>query len=261
MILQPRDRQLFEELGLMRVLDREQAKIVAGFHSTTRANTRLLKLTRAGLLRRFFLGTDGVGRKALYALSRKGALLAGVPLRGPQRRADERIFADYFIEHQLTINEIYCTLKFGALPDGVSFTRWLAFYEPLTAGCRLIPDGYVELATPTGTLAAFVEIDLGHERGPVWKEKVRNYLQYALSGDCERQFGQSRFRVLVIGATERKLQSIRKVAGELTDKIFWFRSLPSIREHGFFASRWLRPRSDELVPFEKTQNTSTEKSL
>src|ERR1035438_1909447 len=65
MIVQPRDLQLLRELGVMRVLDREQARIVAGFQSTTRANTRLLALTRAGLLRRFFLGSGG-GRKALY---------------------------------------------------------------------------------------------------------------------------------------------------------------------------------------------------
>ena len=55
------------ELAVMRVVDREQAKIVAGFGSTTRANARLLALTRAGLLRRFFLGTTGAGQKALYA--------------------------------------------------------------------------------------------------------------------------------------------------------------------------------------------------
>ena len=37
-----------DELAVMRVIDREQAKVVAGFGSTTRANARLLKLTRAG---------------------------------------------------------------------------------------------------------------------------------------------------------------------------------------------------------------------
>jgi hypothetical protein len=262
MILQPRDRQLLEELSTMRVLDREQAKIVAGFHSTTRANARLLKLTQARLLRRFFLGTDGAGRKALYALSRKGAFVADVPYRSPQRRVDERVFADYFIEHQLTINEIYCSLKFGeTFPEGVSFGRWLVFHEPLGAGCRLIPDGYVELVTPAGTLAGFLEIDLGHERGPVWKEKVRNYLQYALSGDCERQFGQNRFRVVVITTTERKLQSIRKLTAALTDKIFWFGSLPSIREQGFFTAQWLRPRGDDPVSFVTNHNISVERSL
>ena len=61
LILQPRDLHLLREVAEMRVLDREQAKIVAGFGSTTRANTRLLALVRAGLLRRFFLGTGGGG--------------------------------------------------------------------------------------------------------------------------------------------------------------------------------------------------------
>src|ERR1039458_886835 len=56
-VLQARDWQLLQELAVMRVVDREQAKIVAGFGSTTRANVRLLALTRAGLLRRFFLGS------------------------------------------------------------------------------------------------------------------------------------------------------------------------------------------------------------
>jgi hypothetical protein len=65
LVLQPRDRRLLEELATMRVVDREQAKIVAGFGSTTRANTRLLALSRAGLLRRCFLGTTAGGSKAL----------------------------------------------------------------------------------------------------------------------------------------------------------------------------------------------------
>src|ERR1700722_11132497 len=72
-VIQERDRQLLRELAVMRVIDREQAKGVAGFGSTHRANTRLLHLTKAGLLRRFFLGTKGGGQKALYALSRNGA--------------------------------------------------------------------------------------------------------------------------------------------------------------------------------------------
>ena len=57
LMVQARDLTLFKELAVMRVVDREAAKIVAGFGSTTRANTRLLALTRAGLLRRFFIGS------------------------------------------------------------------------------------------------------------------------------------------------------------------------------------------------------------
>jgi Replication-relaxation len=241
LVVQPRDMKLLGELAVMRVVDREQAKIVAGFGSTTRANVRLLALTRVGLLRRFFLGS----RKSLYALSEKGAQLADVPLRGPRRKADETLVADFFIEHQLAINNVYCALKFGAIPVvGVSFRRWLAFYEPITKNVRLIPDGYVELATQREALAAFLEVDLGHERGPVWKEKPKNYLQLALSGEFEQHFDLNRFRVLVLANSERRMHSLRKTVGAITQKIFWFATLEAVRDRGFFAPVWYRPTSE-----------------
>jgi hypothetical protein len=249
MVIQERDRNLLRELAVMRVIDREQAKIVAGFGSTTRANVRLLLLTRAGLLRRFFLGTSGGGKKALYALSAKGAQIVGVPLRGPRRRKDESLATDVFVQHQLIVNQIYCALKYGALPvEEVTFRRWIAFHQPLASGLRLIPDGYVELSNSAGIVAMFLEVDLGNESLTVWKEKIRNYLQFALSGECERQFGQSRFRVLVLANSERRLLSIRKAVSSATDKIFWFASLESIIRDGLFASVWLRPKGDERQP-------------
>jgi hypothetical protein len=183
-ILQDRDRHLLCELAVMRVIDREQAKCIAGFRSTTRANSRLLSLTRTGLLRRFFLGTKGGGQKALYALSPTGAKLVEVPFRGPRRAHDEILVADFFVSHQLSINEINCLLKYRpiSIPE-TKFLRWLSFYEPLEPSTRLIPDGYVEIRAPHKTLAAFVEVDLGHEGLSVWKAKVQTYLRYAVSGN------------------------------------------------------------------------------
>jgi hypothetical protein len=249
MVIQERDRHLLRELAVMRVIDREQAKIVAGFGSTTRANVRLLLLTRAGLLRRFFLGTSGGGKRALYALSAKGAQLVDVPLRGPRRRKDESLATDVFVQHQLVVNQVYCSLKYRAIPvAGVTFRRWIAFHQPLTSGLRLIPDGYVELTTAAGIVAMFLEVDLGNESLTVWKEKVRNYLQFALSGECERQFRQSRFRVLVLANSKRRLLSIRKAVAPSTDKIFWFASLESINRNGLFAPLWLRPKGEEWLP-------------
>src|SRR5262245_58423572 len=112
LVIQERDRQLLREISVMRVVDREQAKIVAGFGSTTRANARLLGLTRHGVLRRFFQGTTAGGAKALYAISEKGARLAGVPETGPRRAQDRSVVADFFIQHQLAINDVYCALKY-----------------------------------------------------------------------------------------------------------------------------------------------------
>jgi hypothetical protein len=245
LVIQERDRQLLREMAIMRVIDREQARVIAGFGSVTRVNTRLLRLTRAGLLRRFSLGTTAGGQKALYALSAKSAQLLDVPLRGPQRRANEVLAADYFIEHQLAINELYCRLKYRLRPaPGISFRRWETFFATIAPSLRLIPDGYVEFAVPSGTLACFLEVDLGHERGGVWKQKIANYLSFALGDPLEGQHLHRPFRVLVLAPSERRLSSIRKAVAARTQKIFWFATLEATHQNGFFAPIWLRPTSE-----------------
>jgi protein involved in plasmid replication-relaxation len=252
-IVQERDRRLLRELPILRVIDREQAKLVAGFHSTTRANVRLLGLTRAGFLKRFFLGTAAAGRKALYSLSAKGAELVQVPLRGPRRRKDETLVADFFIEHQLTVNRLYCQLKFSPIPiPSVTFLAWKSFDQPIVEGLHLIPDGYVELATSSGPITAFVEVDLGHESLRIWKDKIRNYLQLAMSGEYGRRFARNHFRVCVIAQSERRAHSIRKVVAPLTEKLFWFASIDCVEEKGFFSSVWFRPRGEEQQGFIQT---------
>jgi len=243
MILQPRDLHLLRELSVMRVTDRDQARIVAGFGSLTRINTRLLALTRAGLLKRFFLGSGG-GRRAVYTLSSKGAAAADVPLRGPRRPQDALLVADYFVRHQLTVNGIYCALKYRSVPTPLRFQRWLDFIEPIAAGLPLIPDGYVEMATPNGISACFLEVDLGHESQAIWKRKTANYLQLALSGQFAKRFGQDRFRVLVLANSERRLHSIRKTVAEATQKIFWFATLERAGQE-FFGPIWLRPADSQ----------------
>jgi hypothetical protein len=234
---------------MLRVIDREMVKKAGGFGSTTRVNFRLLKLVEAGLLRRFFLGTAEGHRQALYSLSAKGAELAEVPFRGLQRPMDSTLVADSFVQHQMAINEIHLALKHGPLPVGVTFRRWIGFFEPLTANLRLIPDGYVEFATPVGTVAAFLEIDLGQESLKVWRGKIQNYLRLALSGETERRFGQPRFRVLVLATSERRLNNIRAVVAGTTEKIFWFAALAAVRGDGFFRPVWQRPKGNQPQPF------------
>src|SRR5207245_4557 len=136
-IIQERDRHLLKELATFRVIDREQAKIIGRFNSTTRVNTRLLALTRAGLLRRFFLGASVSSKKAVYSLSLKGAVLVGTTVRGPRRPNDGLLVADFFVLHQLAINDIYCVLKCASANSRISFVRWLSFHEPLAQNLRL----------------------------------------------------------------------------------------------------------------------------
>jgi hypothetical protein len=246
MVLQSRDRHLLQELAVMRVIDREQAKCVAGFGSTTRVNSRLLALTRAGLLRRFFIGFDAVGKKALYTLSPKGAAFTGTSNQGVRRRRDELSVADIFVSHQLKINEIYCLLKYRPIPvPETKFVQWVSFSEPLASGSALIPDGYVEIATGRDFVAAFLEVDLGHESRSVWRTKVESYLRYAVSGDFTKQRNQPQFRTLVVTNSERRTNSLRIATRELTEKIFWFTNFDLIGREGIWSPIWQRLKNDE----------------
>jgi hypothetical protein len=247
MLVQLRDLGFLRLLATLGVVDRDLFMLVAGFHSITRANTRLLQLVRAGLLRRFFLGTGG-GRKALYALSPKGAFLAAVPYRGPRRKKEETLLADYYVQHQLTVNRIYAALAHRPVPvPGVSYGIWLSFYESITPNHRLIPDGYVELTTSAGKLCAFVEVDLGNEGLAVWREKALNYRAFALSGEFAERFHEERFRVLVLVNSERRLKSIRKTVAAVTEKVFWFATLESVNNN-LFAPVWYRAGDDQPRP-------------
>jgi hypothetical protein len=244
LVVQQRDRDFIRELATLRVIDHEQAKVVAGFGSTSRANKRLLKLTRAGLLHRFFLGSGG-GRKALYSLSQKGAQLVGVPFRGIHRPQGAVLVADFFLEHQLQLNSILIALKFWKIPQhGVTLHRSMTFSEPVSPELRLIPDGYIEFVSPQGIVAAFLELDLGNEGLKVWREKTRKYLDLAISGTYRRNFGRDRFRVLVIANSSRRAESLRKTVAAVTEKIFRFAIIEDARAR-FFEPIWRKPASGQ----------------
>jgi len=251
-ILQQRDLHLFGELAVMRVIDREQAILVGGFHSVTRVNTRLLALARAGLLRRFFLGSGG-GRKAIYALTRKSSLLIGAPYRGPRRAQGEILAADNFVSHQLTVNNLYCSLKYRPIPiPYVKFHAWRAFFHPILPELSLIPDGYVEFVVNSRIVPCFIEVDLGNESMGIWKEKAQKYVALSLSEKFAKQFGHEGFGVLVLVNSERRLQTIRKAVASVTDKLFRFATLESVSE-GIFGSVWCRPTDGTTKSlFEKT---------
>jgi hypothetical protein len=243
-ILQPRDLCLFRELSVLSVADHAQTMIVAGFGSISRANRRLRQLTGAGFLRRFFLGSGG-GRKALYSLSERGAHVIGVPMRGLRRPQGALLAADYFIEHQLQVNSIYCKVKFEPVPvHGIAFARWIAFHESISPELKLRPDGYVEFSSPWGIDPLFLEVDLGTESLGIWKEKTRKYLDLALSGTFRGSLGHERFRVLVVVNSERRLESLRKPIRAVTEKIFRFATLDVARAR-FFEPVWRRPDGNQ----------------
>jgi Replication-relaxation len=245
-VLQDRDRHLLSELAVMRIIDREMTKIVAGFGSTTQVSLRLLELTRAGLLRRFFVGTIGSGRKAMYTLSPKGSEIVSARLGGINRPEGKLVSGDRFVEHQTGINEVYLAVKYSLVPNGnVRLARWHIFRQSISEAIKLSPDGYFEITSAQGTRAMFLEVDLGTEALSVWKQKTAYYLQLAFSGEFAKRFRQLQFRVLVVANSERRLANIRSGVAKSTDKIFWFATLDNIKREGIWSPIWLRPTADQ----------------
>ncbi|HZU31280.1 MAG TPA: replication-relaxation family protein [Candidatus Angelobacter sp.] len=238
-----------KELATAKVIDREQAKKIAGFKSTTRANDRLLKLTRASLLRRFFLGTRAGGTKAIYSLSTKGAQIAEVDGRLIQRKSNSLLIGDLFVEHQLAVNSVWIQAKFTPVPVAdVQFSRWLIFPSALSKSTPLMPDGYFELKSTSGMYCLFCEVDRGTESLKVWSRKISLYLQLAANGEFQTLFKQSRFRVLVAVLSERRLNILRRTTALHTEKVFWFATLEEINNKGLFAPIWKRPVGEQKVP-------------
>lgn len=249
LILQDRDRQLLYELTTMRVVDREQAKLVCGFSSNSRANKRLLALTRAGFLRRFFTGTIAGGRRAIYTQTAKGANAAQTPNRQIRRSSNLTVIGDALLEHQQGINSVFLTVKYLPLPNGITFERWMTFRAPLSDVARLVPDGYFDVHSTDRLFPNFVEVDRGTEPLRIWRQKVEAYLQLALTGEFARLFGQAQFRVLVLTHSLRRMQHLRRTTASSTNKIFWFATFDFINRDGFWSHVWLRPEGDRKHSF------------
>ncbi len=246
-VLQDRDRQLLTDLGVMRIMDRDAARIIGRFVTIRRANRRLLLLTRAGLLRRFFVGSVAHGRKAVYTLSAKGAALVNAKLGGIQRPFGRLVVGDAFVEHQSGINEIYLALRYRPIPlTGVRLLRWHTFRQPISDLIKLTPDGYFEIGDTGSVRPMFLEIDFGTEALSVWQQKVGSYLQLAMSGEFPKRFRQPQFRVLVVASSDRRLQNIRATVLKSTDKIFWFTTFENIHRDSLWSAVWLRPAGDQL---------------
>ena len=248
-VLTSRDLFLLRTLVVTRVLESEQVQIIGGFGSVRRTNRRLLKLVRAGMLRRWFVGTRGGGQKAIYGLSPTGTRLIDQPAHGLITwKQDALITTSQFLTHQQAINRVYLSARFRLLVEGSSCTKWQAFREPLSDSIPLVPDAYLEIAKDGVVYPMFLEVDCGTESSTVWKKKAQLYLQLAIAKEFEQMFDRTRLRILIVFSSDRRLNAIRRVIAERTEKLFWFTTEDRINSDGLCGSIWLRPKGNEKIP-------------
>jgi hypothetical protein len=239
--LMPRDLILLKAVGLLRVIDREQAKEIGKFNSATRLNYRLAALRSLGLLKQFFVGLGPGTRKAVFCLTKRGAQIAGVQYQRTRFASDATVGFDPFLIHRVAVGDVYVAVTRQSLPEGVRTSAWRFFETPLTANTRLIPDGYFELHSRETVRGVFLEMDMGTETARVWKKKVAEYLSFAVSGGFQERFGISQFRVLVITTSAKRLQNLAKVISRITPKLFWLTTLDEFKTNGPWSPIWSRP--------------------
>ncbi len=243
-ILQARDLLLLRTLSDLRLLSRDQIAALSGFQSITRVNVRLAKLTRAGLIQRYFVASESGGRSSIYALTRKGSQTAQLPFQPLKWLPNSIIIGNAFAAHQLAINEI----RVAASDSGRVPVIWKTLDEPIAESTKLIPDALIERQFDTEWRSLFLEVDLGTEALPTWTKKVQQYLQLATSGNFRDVVQADRFAVLVVANSDARSRQLRAHIAVLTQKLFWFTTLKTIKERGFWSPIWLRPVGDQQVP-------------
>jgi len=248
-LITARDLRLLRTLLIARVLDSEQVKTIGGFGSVRRTNRRLLKLVQAGFLKRWFVGTEAGGQKAIYGLSPHGASRIGEPKQGliPWKQ-DAFITSSQFLAHQHAVNEIFIQAQYRPLPAGLTSERWMNLREPLSPSVPLVPDGYFEIVQAGAVHPMFLEVDLGTESSKIWKRKVERYLTLAIGGEFEGLLQRKRFRVLVVFCSPRRLEAVRRTVSRRTEKLFWFSTLEQLSAEGLCGPVWLRPLGVERIP-------------
>lgn len=234
MVLTDRDRRLISDVASFGVLTRRQLQDLGHFHSVTRANAVLLRLTRFSYLSvRPPLAVSARAR-AVYALGRRGAELCHLDGKGSRFGGA----SDLFVHHQLLVNDI--RILFGQDDAGYALERWMTDLELGARGLGLLPDGYVEYSWHGRHFSAFIEADRGTETLDRWLAKVNGYVGIA-QGPYQQGFGRRFFRVLVVAESERRLENIQKAVARRTDRLFWFAPLGALRAVHPIHAGWLRP--------------------
>jgi hypothetical protein len=248
-VLTSRDLAVLRTLVIARVLDSEQIQIIARFTSVRRTNRRLLKLVRAGVLRRWFVGTASGGQKAIYGLSPTGARLLEEPTHGLITwKQNALITTSQFLTHQQAINRVFIRARYQPLQEGCSCAEWQTFRKPISPSIPLVPDGFFEIVYGGVVHPMFLEADLGTESSGVWKRKADLYLKLAVTKEFEHMFDKARLRVLVVVSSDRRMNGLWRVISQRTDKLFWFTTEDRMELEGLCGPIWMRPKLNELIP-------------
>jgi hypothetical protein len=274
MQLTARDVRILNAVCDMRFLTRDQVQELLFSPSTASyCKRRLALLYHNAYLDRIYvpsLNTFGT-TKAIYTLASKGASIVArdrkVEVRelGWRSRHNDREL--YFLKHALSINDFRIRLTSAARERGLSLAwtderalrrREMKDYvdDPVRHGRRLavVPDGYFTLDDGERTSAFALEIDRATVEEKPFKQKVRGYGEWKVSGTYERRYGTKSLRVLWVVADvtrdSTRLERIKRWAeAEGGRSLFWFAMLDDLTPETILtAPVWQKAGSEEQHP-------------
>ena len=250
--LTERDRALLYELFHFRFLP-TSLLVTRHFGSPTRGRNRLKLLFHHGYLDRHFLPTAGPGTgEAIYGLgpAATAELATTYGLEPADIKRRRKPVEPFFIAHHLEVARFRLRLGGIGAPLGVGITDWR---EGGTATMkvpsgRLIPDGLGWVKSRKARFAFALEVDRGTMTVGRVRAKFDRYVEAAAAGALGPLLGASRFRVLVLAPSTRRLISLERAAREAGAKNVWLAPSEVIDDDFLLEPRWLRPGTAEHVP-------------
>ena len=273
MQLTARDVRILTAASDMRFLTREQIQELLFSPSTASYCKRRLALLyhNAYLDRIYVPALNSFGStKAIYTLAPKGASVVARDRKVDERELDWRARHNdrelYFMRHTLAINDFRIALTLAAQEPGlaVSWTderalkrREMKDYvdDPKHQGRQLVvvPDGYFTIDHGGHNRGFAVEIDRATVEEKPFKQKVRAYGEWKVSGTYERRYGTKSLRVLwVVADVSRdstRLERIKRwTEAENGRSLFWFAMLDELTPESVLDGEVWRKAGSE-VPY------------
>jgi hypothetical protein len=257
MQLTARDVRILSAASDMRFLTREQIQQLLFSPSTASyCKRRLALLYHNAYLERIYVPSRNSfgSSKAIYTLAPRGAGVVArdrkVEFRELNWRPQHNDRELYFMRHTLAVNDFRIALTLAAQERGLSLTwsderalrrREMKDYveDPKHRGRQLavVPDGYFVLEGEGHASAFALEVDRATVEEKPFKDKVRAYGEWKVTGTYERRYGTKSLRVLWlvadVGRDSTRLQRIRRwTEAEGGRSLFWFAMLDEITHLG-----------------------------
>jgi hypothetical protein len=269
MRLTDRDKRIVEAVYQLRFLTRDQIrKLEFDKGSMTACQRRLSLLFHNGYLSAVHkpIPTGYGSSKRVYCLSKKGAALIAHLYGEKEARKikwneKQNKVETFFIEHTLAINDVRIAFFKEVLEDKAYELSWSDEKEvkawkekvddPDNQGKTLpvTPDSFLSLTGNKKKANYFLEVDRATESNRRWKNKVRGYVEYVLSGKYYEKFKSEALRIITVTTTQERLNNLLKTTKSVNHADFFlFTTFGQIKDNNvLFGNIWKDPATNSLT--------------